>query len=387
MSCICSQPGKLAQIILTPGVRELLEVGRANRDRRSFVEILHGHQLSSAREDGELETAREDGFAVGNFDSDRLSKSDELGRWRRDRRRWSRLIPILVPRLHLGTARRRRRLRKAAAQREVARHRIMIGRLRRDDPRLGQREIESEKIIEGRVGIGAAPGMCHALKERRAFPDIAESGRGQFHQGFFLGELGLVEIGIEIAADHEAFHRRHRRRDHVVDVIEELIDRDLAFADVLLCLGRLVALHDQVAFEMERVNPQVDPVDPEPGKGEPARRVDPAHRFPCFRPRRLGRHFRENGHLLFPETGRERFPERGTDRDLVSVRRDCFRQPRANFVIAHFLQQDDVGIQRPENISRRRDAFLLFLCRQLFRLPVRKPFQVPGRDPDRRAEH
>src|SRR5947208_2530253 len=103
-------------------------------------------------------------------------------------------------------------------------------------------------------------------------------------------------------------------------MIQELVDGDFAFADVLFSLGRLIAFHDQVALEMERINSDIGPADLEPGKGKPARRIDPTHRLPWFRPRGLGRLFREDRDLLFAESGRVWFAERRTNRDLIGVR-------------------------------------------------------------------
>src|SRR3954447_22884113 len=111
--------------------------------------------------------------------------------------------------------------------------------------------------------------MGNALNQRQAFDRTMKAGRSKCAQCLFGSEIGLIEVGIEIAAHHEALNHRHGGSDHVAHVIEDLVDRYLAFADVLVSLRSLIALHDEVALKMERVNTHIRPCDLEPGKGEP----------------------------------------------------------------------------------------------------------------------
>src|SRR5256885_16895733 len=84
-------------------------------------------------------------------------------------------------------------------------------------------QVLCEKIIEGGIRVGTAAGMGDALEYRRAFPGTAKPSGCQFHQSLFLGELGLVQVRVEIATDDKALHHRHRRRNHVAHMVEDLI--------------------------------------------------------------------------------------------------------------------------------------------------------------------
>jgi hypothetical protein len=57
-----------------------------------------------------------------------------------------------------------------------------------------------------------------------------------------------------------------------------------------------------------------------------------------------------------------------------------FAEASTCFVIPHLLQQNDVRINRPENVCRCRDPLCLYFRRRIMRRAVWEPFQVPGCD-------
>ena len=79
----------------------------------------------------------------------------------------------------------------------------------------------------------------------------------------------------------------------------------------------------------------------------------------------------------------ERFLERRANCDVINARCDGFGQTCTDIVIAHLLQQDDIRINRPQNIGGFLDALFLLRCRRLFYRAVRKPLKVPSRASDR----
>src|ERR1700712_476219 len=114
---------------------------------------------------------------------------------------------------------------------------------------------------------------------------------------------------------------------------EKLLRSDLAFLDVFRALDRLVAAHDEIAFEMHAVNRNVRASDIKPGKGKPARRIDAIHRFPALRPGCLRRFFCENGNLLPTKPRLERLLKGRANRDMISAGFDRLPESRTNIVI------------------------------------------------------
>ena len=68
---------------------------------------------------------------------------------------------------------------------------------------------------------------------------------------------------------------------------------------------------------------------------------------------------------------------------MINARRDGFAEARTDIVIPDFLEQDDIRINRPQNIGGFLDALFLLRCRRLFYRAVRKPLKVPSRASDR----
>src|SRR6266545_2697942 len=57
-----------------------------------------------------------------------------------------------------------------------------------------------------------------------------------------------------------------------------------------------------------------------------------------------------------------------------------FTEASTGVVIPHLLQQNDVGIDRSENISRCRDPLCLYFRRRIMSRTVWEPLQIPSCD-------
>jgi hypothetical protein len=189
-------------------------------------------------------------------------------------------------------------------------------------------------------------------------------------------------ISVEVAADHNAFDRQHCLLNYVPNVRQQLGNSDFTFCNVLCGLGLLIAVSDQIAFQVHRINADVFVADLEPREGETSRRIDAVHRLPRFRPCGLCLIFGQDRNLLFTESALERFLERGANCDVINARCNGFTEPCTHVVIAHFLQQNDIRINRPENVCRFLDVPVLLRYRPLFCRAVRKPLEIPSRASD-----
>ena len=65
---------------------------------------------------------------------------------------------------------------------------------------------------------------------------------------------------------------------------------------------------------------------------------------------------------------------------MIHSRRDGVAEANACFVIPHFLQQNDVRIDRPKNIGRCRDPLRFYFRRRITSRTDREPFEIPGCD-------
>ena len=87
-----------------------------------------------------------------------------------------------------------------------------------------------------------------ALRQGQVFKPVLVSSADQGIECLFLREHVLTVIGVEITPDHNAFDRELCSFNHVGDVRYELSNGDLAFLNVLCCLGRYITASDKIAL-------------------------------------------------------------------------------------------------------------------------------------------
>ena len=90
----------------------------------------------------------------------------------------------------------------------------------------------------------------------------------------------------------------------------QLINGYFALSNVLRGLSFFVSTGNQIALQMQGVNPDICILNLEPRKRKASRRVNSFHRFPLFRPSRLRVKSRENCYLLPAQAALKRLLKR-----------------------------------------------------------------------------
>lgn len=118
----------------------------------------------------------------------------------------------------------------------------------------------SSRLCEDVVGRGGwktpSFGCVDPLSDRDSFQCIMKFRGRKFLEGLLSGELLLISVRVEAAADDNGFDGWHCRRDHFFDMAEHLIHGDFALSNVTCVLLLLSSPVIRLLFRCSEYTPR-----------------------------------------------------------------------------------------------------------------------------------
>src|SRR6476620_11144595 len=136
---------------------------------------------------------------------------------------------------------------------------------------LSHQHILTEEIIKRRVREAVVAGMRDTLLEGKFFKGVAKGTSAQSIERLLCGEHRLIVVCIEIPSNDKPIYGRDFRSDEVADMRHQLIYGDFSFSDILCRFCHRIAVHDEIAFQMNGINTNVRISNFEPRKSESPR--------------------------------------------------------------------------------------------------------------------
>ena len=142
---------------------------------------------------------------------------------------------------------------------------------------LSHLHVLTEEIVKRRVREPVSAWMRNPLLEGNCVKHAAKRTSAQSVQCLLCGEHRLIVVCVKIPSNNKPIYRRDFRSDEVADMRHQLIYGDFSFSDILCRFCYRIAVRDEIAFQMQRVNTNVRISNLEPCKSESPWWVDSFH--------------------------------------------------------------------------------------------------------------